>query len=145
MDQQEEVRQAAGNLDSIRTATFIVAIVMSIAAIFLVANMVQIAASHRTRETEIMRMVGASRWMTQAPFVVEAMLASLIGVVLGGSGLLVAKFQVIDPSLQGLYESQLLAPMKSSDLWLALPLVGLLALAVTALTAQITLRSYVRR
>lgn len=145
VDQQEEVREAASNLDSIRTATFIVAIVMSIAAIFLVANMVQIAAFHRTRETEIMRMVGASRWMTQAPFVVEAVLASLIGVVLGGAGLLVAKSQVIDPALQGLYESQLLAPMKSSDLWVALPLVGLLALAVTAATAQITLRSYVRR
>ena len=145
VDQQEEVREAASNLDSIRTATFIVAIVMSIAAIFLVANMVQIAAFHRTRETEIMRMVGASRWMTQAPFVVEAVLASLIGLVLGGAGLLVAKSQVIDPSLQGLYESQLLAPMKSSDLWVALPLVGLLALAVTAATAQITLRSYVRR
>lgn len=145
VDQQEEVREAASNLDSIRTATFIVAIVMSIAAIFLVANMVQIAAFHRTRETEIMRMVGASRWMTQAPFVVEAVLASLIGVVLGGAGLLVAKSQVIDPALQGLYESQLLAPMKLSDLWVALPLVGLLALAVTAATAQITLRSYVRR
>ncbi|WP_284851879.1 permease-like cell division protein FtsX [Corynebacterium rhinophilum] len=145
VDQQEEVREAASNLDSIRTATFIVAIVMSIAAIFLVANMVQIAAFHRTRETEIMRMVGASRWMTQAPFVVEAVFASLIGVVLGGAGLLVAKSQVIDPALQGLYESQLLAPMKSSDLWIALPLVGLLALAVTAATAQITLRSYVRR
>ena len=118
---------------------------MSVAAIFLVANMVQIAAFHRTRETEIMRMVGASRWMTQAPFVLEAVLASLIGVVLGGAGIFLGKSQVVDPSLQGLYESQLLAPMKSGDLWIALPLVGLLALVVTAVTAHIALRSYVRK
>lgn len=145
VDQQQEVRNAASNLDSIRNATFILAIVMSVAAIFLVANMVQIAAFHRTRETEIMRMVGASRWMTQAPFVMEAVLASLIGVLLGGAGIFLGKSQVVDPSLQGLYESQLLAPMKSGDLWIALPLVGLLALVVTAVTAHITLRSYVRK
>lgn len=145
VDQQQEVRDAASNLDSIRNATFVLAIVMSVAAIFLVANMVQIAAFHRTRETEIMRMVGASRWMTQAPFVLEAVLASLIGVVLGGAGIFLGKSQVVDPSLQGLYESQLLAPMKSGDLWIALPLVGLLALVVTAVTAHITLRSYVRK
>ena len=145
VDQQQEVRDAASNLDSIRNATFVLAIVMSVAAIFLVANMVQIAAFHRTRETEIMRMVGASRWMTQAPFVLEAVLASLIGVVLGGAGIFLGQSQVVDPSLQGLYESQLLAPMKSGDLWIALPLVGLLALVVTALTAHITLRSYVRK
>ena len=145
VDQQQEVRDAASNLDSIRNATFVLAVVMSVAAIFLVANMVQIAAFHRTRETEIMRMVGASRWMTQAPFVVEAVLASLIGVVLGGAGIFLGKSQVVDPSLQGLYESQLLAPMKSGDLWIALPLVALLALVVTAVTAHITLRSYVRK
>lgn len=145
VDQQQEVRDAASNLDAIRNATFVLAIVMSVAAIFLVANMVQIAAFHRTRETEIMRMVGASRWMTQAPFVVEAVLASLIGVVLGGAGIFLGKSQVVDPSLQGLYESQLLAPMKSGDLWIALPFVGLLALVVTAVTAHITLRSYVRK
>ena len=145
VDQQQEVRDAASNLDSIRNATFVLAIVMSVAAIFLVANMVQIAAFHRTRETEIMRMVGASRWMTQAPFVLEAVLASLIGVVLGGAGIFLGKSQVVDPSLQGLYESQLLAPMKSGDLWIALPLVGLLALVVTAVTEHIALRSYVRK
>ena len=145
VDQQQEVRDAASNLDAIRNATFVLAIVMSVAAIFLVANMVQIAAFHRTRETEIMRMVGASRWMTQAPFVVEAVLASLIGVVLGGAGIFLGKSKVVDPSLQGLYESQLLAPMKSGDLWIALPLVGLLTLVVTAVTAHITLRSYVRK
>ena len=145
VDQQQEVRDAASNLDAIRNATFVLAIVMSVAAIFLVANMVQIAAFHRTRETEIMRMVGASRWMTQAPFVLEAVLASFIGVVLGGAGIFLGKSQVVDPSLQGLYESQLLAPMKSGDLWIALPLVGLLALVVTAVTAHIALRSYVRK
>ena len=44
IDQQEEVRSAAGNLDAIRNATFVLAAVMALAAIMLIANMVQIAA-----------------------------------------------------------------------------------------------------
>lgn len=145
IDQQEEVRGAANNLDSIRNATFLLAAVMAIAAIFLIANMVQIAAFNRSREMSIMRMVGASRWITQAPFVLEALLGTFIGVVLAGIGVVVGKSAVLDPSLKNLYESQLLTPIKTSDIWVALPIVGVLALFFAALTAQITLRAYVRK
>ncbi|STD35155.1 cell division protein FtsX [Corynebacterium striatum] len=145
IDQQEEVRGAANNLDSIRNATFLLAAVMAIAAIFLIANMVQIAAFNRSREMSIMRMVGASRWITQAPFVLEALLGTFIGVVLAGIGVVVGKSAVLDPSLKNLYESQLLTPIKTSDIWVALPIVGVLTLFFAALTAQITLRAYVRK
>ncbi|HAT1302766.1 permease-like cell division protein FtsX [Corynebacterium striatum] len=145
IDQREEVRGAANNLDSIRNATFLLAAVMAIAAIFLIANMVQIAAFNRSREMSIMRMVGASRWITQAPFVLEALLGTFIGVVLAGIGVVVGKSAVLDPSLKNLYESQLLTPIKTSDIWVALPIVGVLALFFAALTAQITLRAYVRK
>lgn len=145
IDQQEEVRGAANNLDSIRNATFLLAAVMAIAAIFLISNMVQIAAFNRSREMSIMRMVGASRWITQAPFVLEALLGTFIGVVLAGIGVVVGKSAVLDPSLKNLYESQLLTPIKTSDIWVALPIVGVLALFFAALTAQITLRAYVRK
>lgn len=145
VDQQEEVRGAASNLDSIRNATFILAAIMAIAAVFLIANMVQIAAFNRARETSIMRMVGASRWFTQAPFVLEAVLGAFIGVVLAGAGVLVGKKTVLDPSLENLYQSQLLAPINTRDIWVALPIVGLIALIFAGLTALVTMRAYVRK
>lgn len=145
VDQQEEVRGAASNLDSIRNATFILAAIMAIAAVFLIANMVQIAAFNRARETSIMRMVGASRWFTQAPFVLEAVLGAFIGVVLAGAGVLVGKNTVLDPSLENLYQSQLLAPINTGDIWVALPIVGLIALIFAGLTALVTMRAYVRK
>ena len=40
---------------------------------------IQVAAQQRTRETSIMRLVGASRWMTELPFMLEAMIAAVIG------------------------------------------------------------------
>nr|WP_286980320.1 permease-like cell division protein FtsX [Corynebacterium sp. UBA5992] len=145
VDQQEEVRGAASNLDSIRNATFILAAIMAIAAVFLIANMVQIAAFNRARETSIMRMVGASRWFTQAPFVLEAVLGAFIGVVFAGAGVLVGKKTVLDPSLENLYQSQLLAPINTGDIWVALPIVGLIALIFAGLTALVTMRAYVRK
>lgn len=144
IDQQEEVRSAAGNLDAIRNATFVVAAVMALAAIMLIANMVQIAAYQRQRETAIMRMVGASRWITHAPFIMEAVLGALGGVILAGVGVIVGKNTVIDPALKDLYHNQLLAPVTSGDVWTALPIVGLVAILCAALTAQVTMRAYVR-
>ena len=144
IDQQEEVRSAAGNLDAIRNATFVLAAVMALAAIMLIANMVQIAAYQRQRETAIMRMVGASRWITHAPFIMEAVLGALGGVILAGVGVIVGKNTVIDPALKDLYHNQLLAPVTSGDVWTALPIVGLVAILCAALTAQVTMRAYVR-
>ena len=144
IDQQEEVRSAAGNLDAIRNATFVLAAVMALAAIMLIANMVQIAAYQRQRETAIMRMVGASRWITHAPFIMEAVLGSLGGVILAGVGVIVGKNTVIDPALKDLYHNQLLAPVTAGDVWTVLPIVGLVAILCAALTAQVTMRAYVR-
>lgn len=145
VDQVEEVRSATDNLNSIRNATFLLAFVQAIAAIFLIANMVQIAAFNRSTEIGIMRMVGASRWITQAPFVLEAVVASFIGVILAGVGVFAAKSTIIDSALASLYQSQLLAPIQTADIWVAWPLVGIAAILAAAVTASITLRAYVRK
>ena len=132
-------------VDTIRNATFILALVQAIAAIFLIANMVQIAAFNRSREMSIMRMVGATRWFTNAPFVFEAVLAVLFGTVLAGVGVYLGKNFVLDPSLKNLYSSQLLAPIRDSDIWVAIPLIGAVAIVFAALAAWVTLRAYVRK
>lgn len=145
VDQVEDLQGATNNLDAIRNATFVVAAIQALAAIFLIVNMVQIAAFARREETSIMRMVGASRWYTQAPFVLEAVFATLIGAVLAIGGLFLGKHFVVDPALEQLYSSHLIAPVTSSDIWVVTPAVVLIGLVFAALTAQITLRAYVRK
>ena len=145
VDQVDDLRGATDNLDAVRNATFLVAAVQAIAAIFLIANMVQIAAFSRRDEISIMRMVGASRWYTQAPFVLEAVLATVIGSVLATAGLLLGKEFVIDKALRGLYDSQLIAPVTTSDIWLVAPIVAVIGIVFAGLTAQVALRSYVRK
>lgn len=145
VDQVDDLRGATDNLDSIRNATFLFAAVQALAAIFLIANMVQLAAFHRREEISIMRMVGASRWYTQAPFVVEAVIAVLFGAVLSGLAIFGGKSWLVDKTLRGLYESQLIAPVTVADIWTVLPIVGVVGIIFAAITAQITLRLYVRK
>ena len=144
VDQGDNLQSAMRNLDSIRNASFIVAFVQAVAAIFLIMNMVQITAYSRRSETSIMRMVGASRWYTQAPFVLEAMMAALIGAVLAVAGMFAAKVLVVDRALKAVYDQQLVARVTNSDLWLAAPFVVLVGVVVAAVTAQVTLRWYVK-
>lgn len=145
VDQVDDLRGATDNLDSIRNATFLIAGVQAIAAIFLIANMVQIAAYSRQDEIAIMRMVGASRWYTQAPFVLEAVVSTLIGAMIATAGLFLGKEFVIDNALRGLYDSQLIAPVSAADIWLVAPLVSIAGVVFAGITAQVALRSYVRK
>lgn len=145
VDQVDDLRGATDNLDSIRNATFLFAAVQALAAIFLIANMVQIAAFNRRDEIGIMRMVGASRWYTQVPFILEAVIAVLAGAVLAGIALFAGKKFVVDDALRGLYESQLIASITSQDIWTVLPIVSVVGVIFAAITAQVTLRLYVRK
>lgn len=145
VDQVDDLRGATNNLSAIRNATFIVAFVQAIAAIFLIANMVQIAAFSRRQEISIMRMVGATRWFTQAPFVVEAILAAIVGAVVAVLGLVAAKTWVLDPALRSLYNSRLIARLSLSDILWVSPIVLVIGIIFAAITAQVTLRLYVRK
>ena len=62
-------------LNGARNATIAVAVVQALAALLLISNTIQLAAFNRRNETNIMRLVGASRWYTQLPFILEAALA----------------------------------------------------------------------
>ena len=145
IDQADDLSDATSNLDAIRNATFLFAAVQALAAIFLIVNMVQITAFNRRQETEIMRMVGASRWYTQAPFVLEAIIAVLAGSILSALALFAGKIWVVDKILKVLYDSQLVARVTNADIWLITPIVALIGIAFAAITAQGTLRWYVRK
>ena len=144
-DQADTVRQAAKTMDTFRNVTWMVAAVQGLAALFLIVNMVQLAAFHRREQIGIMRMVGASRWFTQAPFVLEAVLSVLMGSVLATLLVWVGKRSVIDSMLGELYASQLVAHVPDSAVFVVLPLVGLGAMLIGVLAAQVALRSYVRK
>ena len=72
LNQKDLIDRLFAVLDGLSNVAFAVAVVQAIGAILLIANMVQVAAYTRRTEINIMRLVGASRWYTQLPFLVEA-------------------------------------------------------------------------
>ena len=70
-NQKDLVDRLFAVLDGLSNAAFAIALVQAVGAILLIANMVQVAAYTRRTEVGIMRLVGASRWYTQLPFIVE--------------------------------------------------------------------------
>lgn len=132
-------------LDGLRDAAFAVALVQAIGAILLIANMVQVAAYTRRTEIGIMRLVGASRWYTQLPFLVEAMLAAAIGVAIAVVGLMLVRALFLDNALSQFYQAHLIAKVDYADILYIAPWLFLLGVSMAAVTGYATLRLYIRR
>ncbi|OBB47381.1 permease-like cell division protein FtsX [Mycobacterium sp. 852002-51961_SCH5331710] len=146
LNQKELIDRLFAVLDGISNAAFAVALVQAVGAILLIANMVQVAAYTRRTEIGIMRLVGASRWYTQLPFLVEAMLAALIGVVIAIVGLIVVRALFLENALNQFYQANLIAKVDYADvLYFSAPLMLFLGLAMSGITAYVTLRLYIRR
>jgi cell division transport system permease protein len=144
-DQKVLVDRLFAILDGMRDAAFAVAVVQAIGAILLIANMVQVAAYTRRTEIGIMRLVGASRWYTQLPFLVEAMVAALIGVALAIVGLIAVRSMFLEDALSQFYQKGLIANIDYLDILYISPYLIFAGLTMAGLTAYVTLRLYVRR
>ncbi|KAA8888436.1 ABC transporter permease [Nocardia colli] len=130
--------------DGLRNAAFGLAVLQALAALLLIANMVQIAAFTRRTEVGIMRLVGATRWYTQLPFLLEAVVAALAGSLVAVVGLLLARPLVIDRALGDLFASKVFPRITGDDIAMVALVIAPVGIVFAALTAYGTLRYYVR-
>ncbi len=145
LNQKELIDRLFAVLDGLSNAAFAVALVQAVGAILLIANMVQVAAHTRRTEVSIMRLVGATRWYTQLPFLVEAMVAATLGVIIAIIGLIVVRALFLDSALKQFYQAHLIAPIDYADILYIAPLLLLVGVAIAGVTSYVTLRLYVRR
>jgi len=144
LNQKDLIDRLFAVLDGLSKAAFAIAVVQAISAILLIANMVQVAAYTRRTEIGIMRMVGATRWYTQLPFLVEAVLAATIGVALAILGLIVVRAAFLDNALKQFYQANLIARIDYADILYIAPIMFAVGVAMAAVTSYVTLRLYVR-
>jgi len=78
-------------LGALQGLALTLAIAQGLAALLLVANTIQVAAYSKRREVAVMKLVGASNWFIQSPFVLEAMFAGAIGALIAYGGLVAYK------------------------------------------------------
>jgi cell division transport system permease protein len=127
-------------LNNLRNAVVIVALILVIAAILLVANTIRLSAFNRRRETGIMRLVGASDFYIQLPFLLEGVIAGLIGWAVSAVMLIGVKQVVLD-SLQKYTGG---VGLSSSDVIQVIILAMFISALLTGTTSFVTLRRYLK-
>ena len=128
-------------LDGARNAVVIIALILLVAAILLVANTIRLSAFNRRRETSIMRLVGASNFYIQLPFLLEGTIAGLIGWAIS-AGLLVAVKSLMLDSLDQYFSFNV--GLSVGDLIEVILISMVIAVLLCGVTSFLTLRRYLR-
>jgi cell division transport system permease protein len=141
-DQRQILDKFFRLLGGLQLIALLIALSMLVVTVLLIVNTMRVAAFSRRRETGIMRLVGASNFYIQLPFLLEAAFSAGVGALLAIVGLIATKAIVID---------QILAPsfqFTSFVGWDAVfaiaPLMFVVGILLAGLAAFFTLRKYLR-
>jgi len=128
-------------LDGARNAVVIVALILIVAAVLLVANTIRLSAFNRRRETGIMRLVGASNFYIQLPFLLEGVIAGLLGWALAAALLIGVKSLLLN-NLQQYFSYNV--GLSATDLVEVIVLAMCVGVLLCGVTSFVTLRRYLR-
>jgi cell division transport system permease protein len=128
-------------LNVLRNGALLVGLFSVVTAGLLISNTLRIAAFNRRRETGVMKLVGASSWSIQLPFLLEGIFSALIGWGFA-TGLLAGLKTVVDSKV---------APLLTftnffgwNEVWIASAWLLLAGFTVSTLASVITLRRYLK-
>ena len=141
-DQRQFLERFFQLLGGLQAIALVIAIAMLIVTVLLIVNTMRVAAFSRRRETGIMRLVGASNFYIQLPFLLEAAVAAAIGAALATGGLILVKAFVIDRVLAPAF--QFTAFVGWDSVWAIAPLLFIIGIVLAGLAAFFTLRKYLR-
>jgi cell division transport system permease protein len=143
-DQKETLDSLFELLDGMRKAALAVMALMLVVALMLIVNTVRVSAFSRRRETGIMRLVGASGFYIQAPFIMEAAVAGLIGGGVACGFLLAGRYFMIDNGLALADKLTLINFIGWDAVLKTLPLILAISVLMPALAAFVALRKYLK-
>jgi cell division transport system permease protein len=140
-DQRSILEKFFKLLNVLRNGALLVGLFSVLTAGLLISNTLRIAAFNRRRETGVMKLVGASSWSIQLPFLLEGIISALIGWVFA-TGLLAGLKSVIDSKV---------APLLTftnffgwNEVWIASAWLLLAGLGVSTVASAVTLRRYLK-
>ena len=89
-------------------------------------------------------LVGASRWYTQLPFILEAAIAGLIGGLLAAGGLIATELLFVDKTLSGPIKAGIIPQIEWGAIIQNSVIISGMGVGLAAIAAYVTLRLYVR-
>ena len=119
-----------------------VAAFLLVAAILQVGNTIRMAAFARRKEIGIMKLVGASNLYISLPFLMETLVAGIIGVGLSSLAVLTFMYVVIYGKLRP--TSNIVEWVDWQDSYLAIAGIGVLGVLLTLLPTLVLTRKYLK-
>jgi len=141
-DQRQLLDRFFQILKGLQSFAIAIAVAMLFVTVLLVMNTIRVSAFARRRETSIMRSVGASNISIRLPFILEAVVASVVGSMLATAGILATKYWVIDARLAP--NLTFIPFITWSQVLAIVPVIFLAGVGITVLASSITLRRYLR-
>jgi len=129
-------------LGGLQAIALVIAGAMLVVTVLLIVNTMRVAAFSRRRETGIMRLVGASNFYIQLPFLLEAAIAAGIGAIIAIGTLIFMKGFLIDQVLAPSF--QFTAFVGWDSVYAIAPIMLLTGIGLAGLAAFFTLRKYLR-
>jgi len=141
-DQRSYLDQIFSILNAASVAAIGIALIMLASSALLISTTIRLSAFSRRREIGIMRLVGASNFFIQLPFILEGVVAATIGSVLAG----VAVLALVQFFVQGYLAQKL--PLTSfvdlSDGLVIVPLLVLAGVLLAGLASGVAIRRYLK-
>ena len=141
-DQRQLLDRFFQILKGLQSFAIAIAVAMLFVTVLLVMNTIRVSAFARRRETSIMRSVGASNISIRLPFILEAVVASLVGSMLATAGILATKYWVIDARLAP--NLTFIPFITWSQVLAIVPVIFLAGVGITVIASSVTLRRYLR-
>jgi cell division transport system permease protein len=129
-------------LNYLQAAAWGLALIMVVVAVLLIANTIRVAAFSRRRETGIMKLVGASSFSIQLPFLLEGAIAGFIGASMATGALALFQSLVVERVARPAFPFTQFVGW--SDMWSTVPWMILTGVALAAFASFLTLRKYLR-
>jgi cell division transport system permease protein len=138
-DQRQAFAKLFALMARIQDGAGLVAVLIAIAAVLMIVNTTRLAFFGRRREVGIMRLVGASSTYIQLPFMLEGVVAGLVGAVTAFVALLFLRSYLFSP-----FTKLFGAGLGSHDVVTKLPWLLLSGGVLPRVAAWLTLRRYMR-
>ena len=129
-------------LNKLQLIALVIAGVQVLAAVLLISNTIRVSAFSRRRETGIMRLVGASNLYIQLPFLLEGVLAGLVGAGFAAGALVAVKAVLVDGQLRPNFP--VIAFVGWDDVLSILPWLFVSGALLAGLSSFVTLRRHLR-
>ncbi len=138
-DQREALDRFFAILNGIRNGAVAIAVIQLAAAGALIFNTIRVTAFARREQTGIMKLVGATNWYIRLPFMLEGLVAGVVGALLAGGLLLLAAATILDR-----VDSQIafLQVVGVSEVLQLIPLLVVVGAAIAVVSSLLSVRRF---